>query len=177
MKRLMVVDLEATCWREEPPRGERSEIIEIGGVILEAPDGRWEVYESFGILVKPVMSLVSPYCEELTGITQKAVMDYGVSFAEAMDLIAYDNVIAWASWGAYDYHKLNESGKFFDVRLPLPRNHINVKALYSAKYMKGGRGLKRALKELGMAFEGRHHRGEDDALNVAKVLQQILNGG
>ena len=33
--KLLIVDLEATCWRGRPPKGMRQEIIEIGIVALD----------------------------------------------------------------------------------------------------------------------------------------------
>jgi inhibitor of KinA sporulation pathway (predicted exonuclease) len=49
-----------------------------------------------------------------------------------------------------------------------------VKSLYSVKFQKGGRGLGRALKEQGLAFDGRPHSGKDDAINTARLLKHII---
>ena len=32
----LIIDLEATCWEDRPPRGQESEIIEIGVCIMDA---------------------------------------------------------------------------------------------------------------------------------------------
>jgi inhibitor of KinA sporulation pathway (predicted exonuclease) len=179
VKQILVVDLEATCWETEPPPEQRSEIIEIGCTVLEAPDGRWEVADSYGVLVKPLMSYVSEFCEQLTGITQKAVIDYGYTLEDALQLaVPYgNNQIAWASWGLYDWKKVQDECKFFGIKNPLPYLHLNVKALFTAKYITARCSLGKALNELGWAFDGIPHRGEDDSVNIARVLAHILNGG
>lgn len=33
---ILIIDLEATCWEKYPPRGQESEIIEIGVCIMNA---------------------------------------------------------------------------------------------------------------------------------------------
>jgi inhibitor of KinA sporulation pathway (predicted exonuclease) len=61
-KRILVVDLEATCWEGEPPQDEVSEVIEVGYAVLDqAPDERWELTDSYGILIKPTKSTVSEF--------------------------------------------------------------------------------------------------------------------
>jgi inhibitor of KinA sporulation pathway (predicted exonuclease) len=37
---ILIVDLEATCWDSRPPRGQESEIIEIGVCIMNAKTGK-----------------------------------------------------------------------------------------------------------------------------------------
>ncbi|WP_241613214.1 hypothetical protein [Rhizobium sp. SSA_523] len=36
---ILIIDLEATCWDSRPPRGQESEIIEIGVCIMDAKTG------------------------------------------------------------------------------------------------------------------------------------------
>ena len=145
MKRMLVIDLEATCYeRGKEPEGFKSEIIEIGASILEAPDGRWEEMDAFSLLIRPVYSTVSEFCENLTGISQKALYDFGMTFEDAMDTIREGGkFIAWASWGQYDYDMLKQTCKDYGLKYwkYLPNTHLNVKSLYSVKYQKKGRGL------------------------------------
>ena len=35
-------------------------------------------------------------------------------------------------------------------------------------------GARNAVESLGYTFEGTHHRGDDDAWNIAKVLSHLL---
>ena len=37
LDRILVVDVEATCWEGDPPPGQTSEIIEIGLCVLDVP--------------------------------------------------------------------------------------------------------------------------------------------
>lgn len=70
---IVIIDLEATCWNDRPPRGQQSEIIEIGVCLMDAKTGA--VLQNEGILVKPRFSTVSPFCTELTSITQHMLED------------------------------------------------------------------------------------------------------
>jgi inhibitor of KinA sporulation pathway (predicted exonuclease) len=177
-KTILVVDVEATCWEErEPPKGQYSEIIEIGCTIMEqSPDDEWETTDSFGILVKPTASYVSEFCENLTGITQQALEDNGVDFSVAMYMLKEVQAGIWASWGNYDYDMMKKECTRHNLQWwkHLPTMHLNVKALFSAKNICKGRGLSRALRQAHMEFEGTPHRGKDDSENVARILKQIL---
>ena len=65
--KIIVIDLEATCWEGKPPPGEISEIIEIGICVLDQATGA--IDKNRGILIKPVHSAISPFCTQLTTIT------------------------------------------------------------------------------------------------------------
>ena len=177
--RATIVDVECTCWPESPPNGERMEIIEIGCVILEnAPDKRWEILDKFGILVTPQHSTVSQFCEDLTGITQKALDDNGIPLEDAMEIVKDTNCMVWSSCGMWDYDMLKKECQYKNIKMwkMLPIAHLNAKALYSAYFVKGKKGLATACGELNMPFVGKQHRGADDAENVALILRKILNG-
>ena len=77
---IIVVDIECTCWEGDPPDGQENEIIEIGVCRLRPDTG--ERFGKRSILVKPERSVVSPFCTELTSLTQEQV-DTGISFTEA----------------------------------------------------------------------------------------------
>jgi inhibitor of KinA sporulation pathway (predicted exonuclease) len=82
---ILIIDLEATCWDDRPPRGQESEIIEIGVCIMDAKTGK--ISQNEGILVKPQYSKVSPFCTELTSITQKMLDDEGILLEDALDIL------------------------------------------------------------------------------------------
>src|SRR5689334_6339207 len=72
---VLVIDIESTCWQGPPPRGQLSEIIEIG---LCAVDLRTlERLEKRSIMVKPVRSRVSEFCTSLTTLTNDDVVNAG----------------------------------------------------------------------------------------------------
>ena len=76
--KIIIIDLEATCWEGIPPQGEVSEIIEIGICLLDTLTG--EISNNRGILVKPTHSKISPFCTQLTTITPELVAREGVSY-------------------------------------------------------------------------------------------------
>ena len=86
LKRVLVIDLEATCFSGRPPEGQRSEIIEIGNAVLYTEDLRIEAGPE--ILVRPTVSAVSAFCTELTSLTQEDVDRRGVSLEEGLARLA-----------------------------------------------------------------------------------------
>jgi inhibitor of KinA sporulation pathway (predicted exonuclease) len=174
-REILVVDLEATCWRGTPPAGERNEIIEIGVAIL-CRNG--DILPFREMLIKPRFSRVSPYCTELTTITQ-AQVDGGMSFESAIKLLIYKlgskNKI-WTSYGAYDRKMFQQSCQMYGLEYPFGEEHWNVKTLFAMKEkLNRGVGMAKALDTKGIALAGIHHRGIDDAYNTAKLLKYILN--
>jgi len=62
------------------------------------------------------------------------------------------------------------------VEYPLSQDHINVKTLFSElKGIPKKVGMNGALEILQIPLEGIHHRGVDDARNIAKILNWCLN--
>lgn len=37
LDKILVIDVESTCWEREPPPGQRSEIIEVGITLFDIP--------------------------------------------------------------------------------------------------------------------------------------------
>jgi inhibitor of KinA sporulation pathway (predicted exonuclease) len=175
LDKILVVDLEATCWEGEPPGGESSEIIEIGLCVLNVATG--ERTDTQGILVKPERSSMSDYCRKLTTITPE-MLEGGISFAEACTLLVerFDSTRrTWASYGDFDRIKFRQQCEDWDVPYPFGRSHINVKNLFALqKGLSEEVGLQKATALLGMPFEGTIHRGVDDAWNIAAVLERVL---
>ena len=85
LDRILVVDVESTCWEGEPPAGQMSEIIEIGLCMVDV--AALERVERRSILVRPACSTVSAYCTQLTTLTQ-ADVDGGIPLAEACRVLA-----------------------------------------------------------------------------------------
>jgi inhibitor of KinA sporulation pathway (predicted exonuclease) len=178
LDKLMVVDLEATCWEGEPPPGEESEIIEIGLCLVDIPSGELELRRS--ILVRPERSRVSVFCTELTTLTQEQV-DAGLSFAEACALLRHEYAgrsRVWASYGDYDRCKLRAQCDARGVAYPLGRTHLNVKNLAALRLRLDREvSLPQALAQFGWELEGTYHRGDDDAWNIARLLRALLWDG
>ena len=65
--------------------------------------------------------------------------------------------------------------QYRDISYPLSSDHINVKTLFSeVKGLRRKVGMKGALGILEIPLEGTHHRGVDDAKNIAKILDWCL---
>jgi len=174
--KIIIIDIEATCWNGKVPPGQVSEIIEFG--ICELNTNTGEISKNKGILVKPERSKVSPFCTELTTITQDLLDKEGITFKEACTLLReeYDpKQYVWASYGFYDLKMIKNQCKIRGIEYPLSQEHINVKELFSeVKGISRKVGMKGALGMLNIPLEGTHHRGVDDAKNIAKVLNWCL---
>ena len=169
----LVVDLEATCDdRGAVPRAQ-SEIIEIGAVLVEADTLR--AVEEFQTFVRPVRHpRLTAFCTELTTITQ-ADVDAAPTFPEvAPALRTFGEGAVFCSWGAYDRNKLEEDARFHDVPMPLPGTHLNLKDLFARAVGGRRRGNHGALARVGLTPTGTHHRGIDDARNIARLLPFAL---
>lgn len=177
LDKILVVDIEATCWEGTKPEGMENDIIEIGACLLDIATG--EISDVAGIMVKPERSMVSPFCTQLTTITQEQVDREGISFREACKILRdkyQSQTRAWASFGAYDLKQFQRQGQALNVGYPFGPSHINVKTLFALKKkLNHEEGMAGALEILGIPLEGTHHRGVDDAKNIAKILRWILN--
>ncbi|GAA4202777.1 3'-5' exonuclease [Actinocatenispora rupis] len=179
---LNVIDVEATCWEGQPPPGAVSEIIEIGLTVVDVAARRR--VSRHGILVRPARSTVSDFCTELTGLTQSEV-DGGVSFADACRILTGEYAAGtrpWASWGEYDRRQFARQSRADGVEYPFghptERLHTNAKAVFATAYgLRRRAGMAGALDLAGLPLEGRHHRGEDDAWNIAALVLDLVDRG
>lgn len=175
--KIIIIDLEATCWKGQIPDGEANEIIEIGLSLLDTATG--EISKNQGILIKPQRSTVSPFCTELTTITQDLLDAEGVLFEEAIEKLIDEynpDLYTWASYGQYDLNMLKRQCMSFGVNYPMGNDHINVKVLFAeTRGLSKPTGMNGALHILEIPLEGTHHRGVDDAKNIAKILHWCLN--
>jgi inhibitor of KinA sporulation pathway (predicted exonuclease) len=180
---VLVVDLEATCWeRRLAPSGERQsthnmEIIEFG-CALATRDG--ELLDSQSFLVRPTLNpVLSEFCKSLTSI-QQSMVDAAPVFSEACHLInvwlgqPHEDFL-WCSWGNYDRLHIQADGekhRVFPSLMNYP--HLNLKRLWRRTTgQKRKNGMAHALEFHGLALEGHHHRGVDDARNMVRLLPFI----
>jgi 3'-5' exoribonuclease 1 len=173
----IVVDLEATCW--DPPEPDRSEIVEIGAVRL---DSDLDVAGEFESFVRPVAEPeLSPFCRELTTITQ-AEVDAADPFPAV-----FPRFLAWigsddyrlCSWGFYDVGQFRRDCTRHGLPFPevFESHHLNVKEAFAAWRGVDRSDVPTALGHLGLPFGGTHHRGIDDARNIARIAQALLRAG
>lgn len=172
----LVVDLEATCSEDGAvPRWEM-EIIEIGAVMLNR--STWQIDSEFQQFIKPVRNpRLTEFCTQLTTIEQEDV-EKAPTFSEAMDnfqnwLSQFPNYI-FCSWGEYDRKQFIQDCEFNGVLYPFNFEHINIKRQFSEFFgVSKGYGMADALSKLGIALQGTHHRGIDDARNIASIFKHI----
>ena len=178
LDQILIVDLEATCWPGEPPVGQESDIIEIGLCTLDVATG--QRLERVSIVVQPERSAVSEFCTALTTLTQDEV-DQGIRFSEACALLRTkygSKERLWASFGDYDRWMFERECQTHGVEYPFGRGHINVKTLFAVMQgLEQELPLDEAMEWLGFPLEGHHHRGEDDAWNIARILGHLLLQG
>ena len=175
---LNVVDVEATCWEGTPPSGQVNEIIEVGVCVLDLDAGQRVARRR--IMVRPGCSRVSDFCTRLTGITQDEV-DAGVDFGTACAILR-DELSSrsrpWASWGDYDRKQFQRQCSPGGAPYPFGGRHTNAKAIFAQSHgMRKRLGMSQALEHAGLALEGRHHRGADDAWNIAALVIHLLRRG
>jgi inhibitor of KinA sporulation pathway (predicted exonuclease) len=173
----LVVDLEATCDRRGFPR-DQMETIEIGAVLVEAE--YLQPVAEFQTFVRPVVRpWLTAFCTELTSITQDDV-DGAPVFAEAMaDWRRWlrrhaGRSFVFCSWGRYDRNQLRQDAARAGCDLPTGRHHVDLKTRFADVMGIRRCGMARALSMCGLPLEGTHHRGIDDARNIAKILPYAL---
>lgn len=175
LDKIIVIDIESTCWRRSPPPGQEMEIIEIGLCLLDTHTFERSGRES--TLVKPVRSQVSEFCTHLTSLTQEQV-DTGISFDKALRHLRRfhrSRDRAWASFGDYDRRQFERQCASFGLKYPFGPTHFNIKALFALTFgLDQEVELDEAVKRLNLTFEGNHHRGVDDAWNAAAVFTEII---
>jgi 3'-5' exoribonuclease 1 len=171
----VIVDLESTCWQKRA-RLERKEIIEIGAVILDATTLR--VVREFSSFVRPIKEpLLSDFCRSLTTIRQIDVDqadDFKTVWVRFLEWVGADPFVMY-SWGMYDLDHLQVECRRHGVAFPGSfQQHIDLKGEFARVKGREACGMKRALALLGLPLEGTHHRGIDDARNIARIAQAVI---
>ncbi len=176
MKKYIVVDLEATCWKTRQGNY-TNEIIEIGAVMI---DESGKILSEFCQFIKPLKHpILSDFCKELTSITQSQVdnaqhfPEVVKAFQEWIGVGEHDYVLC--SWGFYDAKQFKQDCRLWNLDTAWVKPHISVKHQYTmVKDLSKHQGMTRALKLEGIPLEGTHHRGIDDARNIAKIFVRYL---
>lgn len=175
LDKILVVDVEATCWNGDPPPNEEQEIIEIGICPIDIASG--DLLEKESILVKPDRSRVSEFCTQLTTLTQEQV-NGGVSFEDACGILRKKYRVhqrIWASYGEFDKNLFQKQCNRRSLRYPFSNRHVNVKTWFALmNALEREVGMDGALELLKIPLEGTHHRGADDARNIAKILANLM---
>jgi len=167
----IVFDLEATCW--EGWDKSQNETIEIGAVKINEQLETVSEYEQF---VKPLKHpKLSEFCKELTSIRQEDVQS-APYFQEAIRLfrewIGKESFVL-CSWGFYDRIQLESDCEIHGIEESWISQHISLKHQHGKiRKLKRAVGMKAALNIEKLALDGTHHRGIDDARNIAKIFKK-----
>jgi inhibitor of KinA sporulation pathway (predicted exonuclease) len=183
--RIVVIDLEATCWDEknypDELQGEQpKEIIEIGACMIDLnEEGDNQVKQKTSYLVRPRKSLVSQFCTDLTGITPEMLRQKGIPLRDAVNKLRKEfgttNKV-WMSWGEYDKHMLRRECEAVGAEYPFRFSHINLSPLFLFfEGLSESVALEEAVKRCGMVFDGRQHRAHNDAYMTAWVFLTLIN--
>ena len=183
-RRIVVVDVEATCWKKGV-FSRQKETIEIGAVrlLLDRDPSTWPEFQTF---VRPRRyPRLSSFCRELTGITQEDV-DGAPTFPEALRLFLdwlqpFERVVL-ATWSRYDLWQLDldlEAHGLAKLAIPV----LDVKKL--ATRIVGTRSLEETARKLapdGLSTVASakadvsmpNHRAVADARRTARILNRLL---
>ncbi len=173
----LIVDFEATCANDGTLRREEMEIIEVGAVMVDG--GSLAPLSEFQSFVRPVRHpVLTRFCSELTSIMQTDV-DAASTLPEVVERWSAwadpFNECVFSSWGSYDHNQLVQDCRFHDIEMPFVREPVNLKAEFSARLnIRRRMGMKEALSRAGLTLHGTHHRGIDDARNIARLLPFIV---
>jgi inhibitor of KinA sporulation pathway (predicted exonuclease) len=173
-RRLVVIDVEATCWKKGV-FSRKKETIEIGAVklLFDRPDTKWPEFQTF---VRPQrLPRLSSFCRELTGITQENV-DAAPAFPEALRLFLewsqpLERVVL-ATWSRYDLWQLDLDLEGHALpKLTIP--YVDVKKL--AARIIGAKSFAETARQLApdcVALP--KHRAGADAHRTARILNHLL---
>lgn len=173
----LVVDLEATCCDRDSIARSHMEVIEIGAVMVH-PESL-TIIDEFQSFIKPIRHpILTDFCKSLTSISQTQV-DRAPTYPEAIALLKkwlspYSNGV-FGSWGDFDRKQFQQDSNFHKLPFPIAYPHVNLKQLFSDNQgLEKRHGMAQALQLVGLPLEGTHHRGIDDARNIAKLLPYML---
>lgn len=178
----LVLDFEATC--DNAVKIKPQEIIEFPVLKVNARTMKTE--SIFHTYVEPTAHPnLTPFCTELTGITQDMVSGQPKLVEVLQDFHKWmstnglldPNVNScFVTCGDWDLKTMLPSQcKHF--KIPIPdyfRKWVNIKRVFQAVTGLKATGMPGMLDALRLELEGRHHSGIDDSKNIAKILVKLL---
>jgi 3'-5' exoribonuclease 1 len=173
-RRIVVVDVEATCWKKGV-FSRKKETIEIGAVrlLLARAQSTWPEFQTF---VRPQrLPRLSNFCRELTGITQRDV-DAAPTFPEALRLFLEwsqpSERVVLATWSHYDLWQLDLDLQAHGLpKLGFPV--LDVKKL--AARIVGSKSFEETVRDLAPdSLAMPRHRAIADARRTARILYRLM---
>jgi inhibitor of KinA sporulation pathway (predicted exonuclease) len=179
----VVFDLEFTAWEGSRQRrwslpGERTEVVQIGAVKLDAETLR--VLDEFEILVQPRLNpRLSDYLITLTGISNEALASRGVDFVSAyrafLDFVGPSHIWAFGRDELIFADNLKLYG--WEKVLPIPPYHNVIPWFAENGVDLAGKHACDVAEAAGAVFEGRRHDALADAHGVALGLATLIAKG
>lgn len=172
--KIIVFDLEATCWEGRDNAYKWREVISLGACILDLKT--LEISDKFHMVCKPTRSEISEYCTRITGITKEqaeCAVDYEFMCKSIMDKFKTKSFpcAAWGNDNEFMYYECRDK----DCKYPFSNEYVNISLLYSVLVGRShNNGLERSLAELGLKFDGEKHDPYWDSYNAARVLIQLI---
>jgi 3'-5' exoribonuclease 1 len=173
-RHIIVIDVEATCWKKGV-FSRKKETIEIGAVriLFDRAESTWPEFQTF---VRPQrLPRLSSFCRELTGITQENV-DGAPAFPEALRLFLewsqpLEDVVL-ATWSRYDLWQLDLDLQAHDLpKFEVP--FLDVKKL--AARIVGAKSFEKTVRELVPdVVDMPRHRAIADARRTSRLLNRLL---
>ena len=194
----IVLDFEATCWKDKESQPHKGEIIEFPAVLMDSSSGKIE--ETFHYYVMPTEgTILSDFCRSLTGISQETVnagtplpavmklfSDWITKICKSRDIVInppktlpdkkHATFVTWSDWDL-GTQLLYECKRKSIYRASHFNSWIDLRLVYRQYYKSKPHGLNGALEERGMVFVGREHSGIDDAKNTARLVFQLITDG
>ncbi|XP_033107547.1 3'-5' exoribonuclease 1-like [Anneissia japonica] len=188
-KYYLVCDLEATCVFPRQQDWE-PEIIEIGAILLDRQLERISAFQRF--VCPEVNGILTPFCRELTKITQRDV-DRAYSFPDV-----YDDLLEWMRDNGLKLKPERQNFTFvtdgiFDCNQYI-RNQCKLSKLKFPKWAKSFSNIKKhfnyvlphmkrtdrrsnsitdMMEKLKIPMDGQLHRAIDDAKQVVKIMKGL----
>ncbi|KAJ3041986.1 hypothetical protein HDV00_008277 [Rhizophlyctis rosea] len=190
---IIALDLEATCDENHADPSslkvarDRGEIIELSYAVVSVPERR--IVHQKQCFVRPQETVITPFCTQLTGITEETVASADTLRAAVEDLVSFIQTHPQSTFCLMAHGE-------WDLRYQLPREcrekGIALPAQFSVffdairetnRVLSLSAGVPRHVtntsipglcKALGIQHEGRLHSGLDDALSVARIAIALL---
>jgi inhibitor of KinA sporulation pathway (predicted exonuclease) len=183
MPSAVIFDLEFTAWQGSMEHrwlrpGEFREVVQIGAVRVDSES--FVELAPFDAIVRPRLNpVLSDYLVELTGVTNAALAERGMDFADAFGrFVAFANGDCIAAFGRDDL-VLEDNIRLYGLKgMPALPPYANIAPwLFDQGIDPRGRHACDVAQAAGAEFTGRRHDALDDARSVALGIKTLVARG
>ena len=180
-KRYICIDLEMTEFSASQRScvpGANGEVIQFGAVML---DENYNLLSEFSSYVKPVYSSVTPWINQLTGISNK-MLEKADDFITVFDKFCYwrgEGDITTFCWSKSDYNQLwselEAKGKHRYDLFETLKDFVDLQGIFGKLVSsKTSVALEAAMRLLQMEYQGQLHTALSDSYNTARILHKLF---